>query len=247
MRKLLTLSVLLISLNAFCQDAAEPDRRSFATATGGLALPFSDYSDISKKNAYAGYASTGFNFEVFAGIRLKKLKTIGFCTQLNSYSNGVAGSFLLKNIATDQSLSYRLTVSDNYRGLNFLVGGFASLPVKRSAIEFGALVGFCTSSIPALTVQVTDGSNTAIIGTTDGSTTSFSYGSFVSWRFPLGDKLCGNVKASFFSTSPTYAARLESFTIDSNGNWEATSVPTNIKQPVSNIFINAGLGWRFGR
>lgn len=216
MKKIIVLlTVTVMSAVAMAQSKTASSKKIFLGITSGASLPLGDFNSKKESNSHAGYAKTGFNFDLQGGYLLRKKFSIA------------ASAFYSRN-ATDGRLygEGNSPSIDHWQFYGLTVGPMYSVaPCNKSAIDLSIMTGFVSANSPKLS------EGNQVLVTED-------------WAMAIPVKLSGafryNITSCVYATAGlSYIYMEPKFEFSSLGD------PVSLHQKFSVMNINGGIGIKF--
>lgn len=241
-----------LNLNNTTYGGGSSDSKLTIGISVGAAIPLSDYAKHDTTHGYsvggargydstsrAGYAQTGFHFDVTAGYLIGG--PVGAMVMIGGNMNSFDATDFesennIKSPATFSSTSY-------YLG-QYLVGPYLSLPAgDKLRVNIRALVGLMTCNTTTMTYNNGQSGALAANGTYSGNGGSgFGYDFGLGIKFNFNDKMGLLVNLDYAGSSIAYTGYVES-TTDTFGS--STYTNTTLKSTMAVGLFTASIGIAF--
>ncbi|HET9744588.1 MAG TPA: hypothetical protein VFP97_02680 [Chitinophagaceae bacterium] len=218
MKKVLVLvAALLVCFVVTAQDKrASIDQKSAFSINIGPSLPVGDFESTNEDNPNAGFAKTGFNFNL--NYDYKFIPNVGLGANVFYGFHNIQDE-LLHNIATNSS-------ADHYQYVGVLIGPmFSGVITPKTNINFRLMGGVARSNSPEFVLN----GATFVEG---------DWASAFAWKLD-GDVRFSFSKNAFFMLNVGYLQTRPDFKVNFLGEIE------NAEIHVSVINLNAGVGIKF--
>lgn len=234
--KTFTLFILFSAL-IFAQDGgvfSSAGGKVYIGISAGPSFPVGDYGDDNPNNEKSGYAKTGYNIEVSAGIRILNLLEISFIGFRNDNSTDLGN--LIKSLnQANPGLNFQGS-SDSwviYGGM----GGFGlSYPAGDDLFaDFKILGGYLSASSPEIKLTSASPDTYVMIEGSTGSSLLYYFSGAV--RRPLTQRLHISLGLQYTSASTKFS---DVNTI-SSVNGEVTESTTSLSRSIDAWGITLGL------
>ena len=233
----LTFCALIIGLTVYTQtDYVEESitQKGFFGIAVGPALPQGDFRSNSATEPEAGFAQTGFNFNLNFGYKFNE--NVGLSILWMGSAFPVDGQSLVDALAlANPGIQWELEPGPWATGA--LMGGLlTTFPTNQIDIDIRMLAGIASSSSPKISITAFQSGARVDLEQLRDTSGAFAFNIGGGFKYYLSKKIALTINFDYFYTKPSF----DVITNTSN----ATSSNASFDQPISSVNITAGIGFR---
>ncbi len=244
MKKILTVSVLILSISILKTQAQDKDipvyPKGYLNFNGGVSLPTSDFGKNDYNDNKAGFAKPGVTLGVEGAYYF--YKNLGLVVSFSFQDQGELSTADAQELATGYNTDFgkdqtSVTGNNRYHNVTLLAGPQYSFLYKKFTLDLHAQAGLVKSyGTPDVVVEFDNTtSNTPDLEQFSVGGKKFAYGGGINLRFALSDGIDIGLRSNYVNTN--------AFSIRNSGH---TGPNANIGRLVTSLpftFIQTAIGF----
>ncbi len=238
---LLTAFLFCIILNSYTQTT-----KNMIALSGGAAIPVSDFASKSADNPSAGFANTGYLYDL-TYVRFLN-NGFGIAAMVRGQSNDMDVDAAIKTLDID--MTEGVTVSSEskpWSNYSILAGVYNSYPMgkaDKAFFESRAMIGYMNVTSPEWSTDfsiVDEVNYTLNVKEYKATAGAFTYLFGIGFRYNVGKKV-------FLYTNVDYQGAKPSFNdvkVSMNDGYSTYDTTMSVSQSISSLNVGIGIGIRF--
>jgi len=233
-KKILSIVVILIIATiSFGQDS-----RGYIGFSFGPSFPLGEFASKDLDTEDAGYATTGFLFDISFAYKLGDGK-FGFTALLRAQANPTDVQAMADKLAELVPGVFWTVEGQAWGTAGFLFGGFAPFPLsEKTKLEIKGMIGFLSASSPELTITGSGGGESIWIKQSSGNASSFAYLIGAGFKFDLSRRLYLLTNLDYLGAKPEFSD-IEITASDGSSETDTRS------QSMGTFNLSAGIALKF--
>ena len=237
----LLLSLVFYSGPSFAQYES---RKAYAGLSIGPSIPIGDFASKNFALESAGYANTGFDFNINFAYRIAS--NFGFTAMVMIQSSTFDDKELLNGLNTIGNVNgapakFTSVEANSWSLVSFMPGIFASIPLGSNGkvvLEPRALVGLMTAISPYVKITWRENNRTYWQEQENGAGFGFGYSVGGGIRFNMSDHFALLMNADYIKTKPKFFDVVINFS-------DNTSLLSSFQQTMEMVNMSVGFAIRF--
>ena len=223
----------------------QPNPTGYVALNIGTGTPIGSYGSTSSTG---GFATQGLNFDISEGACLGH-SNFGLSFKFDYFSNGFDVQSFVNMLAAGSTNSWAAQSNGDYTGETILIGAYATIPIRRFAIDFRLMGGIMLAGFPSIAVAESNPSTgtSAAVGFDACTSNAFAYDIGFDIRWNVSNHICLLLSYDYLSANPTFSTTQESASEDQFGDITESKQPTSINQAYTLLNATFGVGWILGK